>query len=53
MAARPGVEKGRHVPDPHKIKELLKDKAKMDEYAAKSRAWVQKGMKEDAAKSQK
>ena len=53
MAARQGVEKGRHVPDPHKIKELLKDKAKMDEYAAKSRAWVQKGMKEDAAKSQK
>jgi glutathione S-transferase len=50
MTARPGVEKGRHVPDPHTIKELLKDKAKMEEYAAKSRAWVQKGMKEDAAK---
>lgn len=53
MTARPGVEKGRHVPDPHTIKELLKDKTKMDEYAAKSRAWVQKGMKEDAAKSEK
>jgi glutathione S-transferase len=50
MTARPGVEKGRHVPDPHTIKELLKDKAKMEEHAAKSRAWVQKGMKEDAAK---
>ncbi|KAF1919117.1 glutathione S-transferase [Ampelomyces quisqualis] len=50
MTARPAVEKGRHVPDPHNIKELLKDKAKMDDYAAKSRAWVQKGMKEDAAK---
>jgi glutathione S-transferase len=50
MTARPGVDKGRHVPDPHTIKELLKDKAKMEEHAAKSRAWVQKGMKEDAAK---
>lgn len=51
MTARPGVEKGRHVPDPHTIKELLKDKAKMEEHAAKSRAWVQAGMKQDAQKS--
>lgn len=51
MTARPGVEKGRHVPDPHTIKELLKDKAKMEEHAAKSRAWVQAGMKQDAEKS--
>lgn len=50
MTARPGVEKGRHVPDPHTIKELLEDKAKMEEHAAKSRAWVQAGMKEDAQK---
>jgi len=51
MTARPGVEKGRHVPDPHTIKELLKDPAKMEEHAAKSRAWVQAGMKQDAEKS--
>lgn len=50
MTARPGVEKGRHVPDPHTVKELLKDKKKTEEYAAKSREWVQAGMKEDAAK---
>ena len=50
METREGVEKGRHVPDPHTIKELLKDKAKMEEYAAKSRQWVQAGMKEDAEK---
>ena len=50
MTARPGVEKGRNVPDPHTIKELLKDKKKMEEHAAKSRNWVQAGMKEDAAK---
>ena len=49
MAARPGVEKGRHVPDPHKIKELLKDRAKMERHATESRAWVQAGM-EDAKK---
>lgn len=48
MEAREGVEKGRHVPDPHTMRELLKDKAKMEEQAAKSRAWVQAGMKDDA-----
>lgn len=48
MEAREGVEKGRHVPDPHTMRELLKDKAKIAEQAAKSRAWVQAGMKEDA-----
>lgn len=52
MEARPGVEKGRHVPEPHKIKELLKDKARMEAHAAESRKWVQAGMKADA-KSQK
>ncbi|KAF2628059.1 glutathione S-transferase [Macroventuria anomochaeta] len=53
MAERSGVEKGRHVPDPHKIKELLKDKAKMEQQAAESRKWVQAGMKADAEKSGK
>jgi glutathione S-transferase len=53
MTARPGVEKGRHVPDPHRIKELLKDKAKVEEAAAASRKWVQEGMKEDAKKIEK
>ncbi|OCK79799.1 glutathione S-transferase [Lepidopterella palustris CBS 459.81] len=48
MAARPGVEKGRHVPEPHKIKELLKDKAKMERHAKENRDWVQAGMKDDA-----
>jgi len=50
MASRPGVEKGRHVPEPHTIKELMKDKAKMEKRAAENRAWVQAGMKEDAKK---
>jgi glutathione S-transferase len=53
MASRPGVEKGRHVPDPHTIKELLKDKAKMEEHAATSRKWVQEGMKKDAEDAEK
>ena len=53
MASRPGVEAGRHVPDKHTIKDLLKDKAKMDEHAASARQWVQAGMKEDAKKAQK
>ena len=50
MLARPGVEKGRHVPDRHGIKELLKDPVKMKEHAEKSRAWVQQGMADDAKK---
>lgn len=53
MAERSGVEKGRHVPDPHRIKELLKDKAKMEQHAAESRKWVQAGMKADAEQSGK
>ena len=50
MLARPGVEKGRHVPDRHGIKDLLKDPVKMKEHAEKSRAWVQQGMAADAKK---
>jgi glutathione S-transferase len=51
MLQRPAVEKGRHVPSRHGIKDLIKDKAKMEEEAAKTRDWVQAGMKEDAQKS--
>jgi glutathione S-transferase len=49
MLLRPGVEKGRHIPDPHRMKELSKDSEKMKEYAEKSRQWVQ-GMAADAKK---
>lgn len=47
---RPGTEKGRHVPTPHTIKDLLKDKASAEKHAAESRAWIQQGMKEDSKK---
>ena len=50
MLERPGVEKGRHVPDPHKMKELAKDPQKMEEQAAKGRTWIQQGMQDDAKK---
>ncbi|TLD36855.1 glutathione S-transferase [Venturia nashicola] len=50
MAARPGVEKGKNVPSPYTMKELLADKEKMEKHAAESRKWVQAGMKEDAKK---
>ncbi|KAK6435921.1 Glutathione S-transferase 2 [Oleoguttula sp. CCFEE 5521] len=53
MWARPAVQKGANVPDPYRMKELLADKAKMEEHAAKSREWVQKGMREDAEKEAK
>ncbi|KAI9750061.1 MAG: hypothetical protein M4579_006613 [Chaenotheca gracillima] len=48
MTAREGVERGRHVPDPHKIKELSKDE--MDKRAEEGRKWVQAGMAADAKK---
>lgn len=50
MMARPAVEKGRHVPDPHRIKEMLKDREATERHAAESRKWVQQGMKDDAKK---
>lgn len=52
MLARPGVEKGRHVPDPHTIKKVLANKEEAEKRAAEVREWVQKSMKEDAAKHQ-
>lgn len=51
MAARPGVEKGRHVPSPHTIKEVLKDKAEVERRAAEARQWIQQGMKSDSTKA--
>jgi glutathione S-transferase len=53
MLARPGVEKGRHVPEQDRMKDLLKDPKKMEEQATKVRSWVQAGMKEDAKKVEK
>lgn len=50
MYQRPGVNKGRNVPEPHTIRELLKDKEAMEKHAAEAREWVQKGMKADAKK---
>jgi glutathione S-transferase len=50
MMKREGVEKGRHVPSPHRIKEMMKDEEAVERHAAQSRAWVQDGMKADAKK---
>lgn len=50
MAQRDGVEKGRHVPTPHTIKDLLKDKTAMEKQASDARSWIQQGMKQDAQK---
>ncbi|KAF2417511.1 glutathione S-transferase [Tothia fuscella] len=50
MLARPGVEKGRHVPSKHNMKELIANKEEGDKLAAKSREWIQAEMKKDAQK---
>lgn len=49
MLARPGLEKGRHVPSPHKALESEKmTSEEIDKAAEASKAWVQQGMKADA-----
>jgi glutathione S-transferase len=49
MLARPGVEKGRHVPSPHKVLEQANmTQEQIDKAAEASKAWVQAGMKADA-----
>ncbi|KAL8927608.1 MAG: hypothetical protein Q9172_001318 [Xanthocarpia lactea] len=50
MLRRAGVEKGRHVPSPHRTKELLKDKEAMDLVAKEASDWIVKGQEEDAKK---
>jgi len=50
MAARPGVQKGKDVPEPHRMKELSKDKKRMEEDAEKAKQWVQAGMAADSKK---
>jgi len=51
MLARPGVEKGRHVPDPHRMKELkAADPKEIQRQADEAKKWVQAGMKADAKK---
>ncbi|KAF3934537.1 Glutathione-S-transferase [Dactylella cylindrospora] len=44
------VEKGRNVPEPSALRKIMGDKQKMDEMAAKTSAWVIKGMENDAKK---
>ncbi|KAL2130742.1 hypothetical protein VTI74DRAFT_6006 [Chaetomium olivicolor] len=51
VVARPGCEKGRHVPKPHKaLENRHKTEAELEKAAEQTRAWVQAGMKEDAKK---
>lgn len=38
MLARPAVEKGRHVPDPHH-REILQDPKKMEEFEKRGKAF--------------
>ena len=50
MLARPGVEKGRHVPSPHRMKEMLANKEETEKHAAESAKWIQQGQAADAKK---
>ena len=46
----PGVEKGRHVPKPHRMKELLANKEETEKHAQSARSWIIKGQEDDAKK---
>lgn len=49
LLERPGFEAGRHVPTPHTAFEQLKmSEEELEAKAAGSKAWIQKGMKEEA-----
>jgi glutathione S-transferase len=50
MMARPGVEKGRHVPTKHTMKEMIANKEEAEKQAQHSRDWIQREMKADTAK---
>ena len=50
MLARPAVEKGRHVPEPHRVKEVMKDKALLEKHSQDGQKWIQEGQKKDAEK---
>lgn len=46
LAQHSGVEKGRHVPEPHIIKDILRDKKAMEEKAKQGQTWIQRGRSE-------
>lgn len=50
LLQREGLEKGRHVPDKHTVKEVMNNKEEMEKKMAESRAWIQEGMREDEKK---
>ena len=50
MLKRPGVEKGRHVPTPHFMKEILANKEETDKLAARIAEWMQREQAKDAKK---
>lgn len=51
LLERPGFEAGRNVPSKHTAFEMAKlSEEELEAKAAGPRAWVQKGMKEDATK---
>lgn len=50
MLARDGIEKGRHVPEPHKMRLEVKSREETEEEAKVARDWVLAGMKADAKK---
>ncbi|ERT02176.1 hypothetical protein HMPREF1624_00474 [Sporothrix schenckii ATCC 58251] len=52
ILARPGVEKGRHIPSRHTALDNL-SVADIEKRAASARAWVQQGMADDAKKLKK
>jgi hypothetical protein len=53
MMARPAIAKGNDIPHPSKLKDILGDDKKMEEYAQHSRGWILQGMSEHEKKEEK
>lgn len=51
MLKRPGVEKGRHVPSPHRMKEMLADNEETERHARESAQWIQREQAKDAKRN--
>ena len=50
ILARKSVEKGRHVPTPHTMKEMIKDKEAGERKAKETADWIQREQAKDAQK---
>lgn len=50
MTSRPAVQKGYNVPSGADLNKILKEPEKLKQFLANNKAWLAKGLKQDAQK---